>query len=81
MEYFNHSDSGKQGWRWLEGTRVYMQVGTRELFEDEVKKTAEDMRAAGVEVRVREVSRSIHMFHMFHMLRMLYFCVAFRVPS
>lgn len=55
-EYFSPALAGKGGWEWLEGTEVYMQVGTRELFEDEVNKTAEDMRAAGVQVRVREVS-------------------------
>ena len=61
MEYFNHSEAGKDGWGWLNGTRIYMQVGTRELFEDEVNKTAEDMRAAGVEVRIREVSLSFYL--------------------
>ena len=61
MEYFNHSAAGKDGWGWLKGTRIYMQVGTRELFEDEVNKTAEDMRAAGVDVRIREVSLSFYL--------------------
>jgi len=54
-EWFSPALAGDAAWQWARGVDVYMQVGTRELFEDEVKKTARDMRASGVNVRVREV--------------------------
>ena len=56
-EWFSPALAGDAAWQWAKGVDVYMQVGTRELFEDEVKKTARDMRASGVRVRVREVRR------------------------
>lgn len=56
--YFTPAKAGKAAWTWLgdNGVRVYVMFGTRELFEDEIRKMIRDMQAAGAEVRVREVS-------------------------
>ena len=55
---FSPALHGKEAWTFLEegNVRVFVWYGTRELFRDEAKKVAEDMEAAGVDVRVREVS-------------------------
>jgi acetyl esterase/lipase len=57
--YFTPAMAGAEAWRWLRGNgvRVYIMFGTRELLEDEIRKMAGDMKAAGAEVRIREVSR------------------------
>jgi hypothetical protein len=56
--YFSPALGNPGDWAYLvnEEVRVYMQVGTRECFEDEIKKVGRDMKDAGVDVILREVS-------------------------
>ncbi|RSH91689.1 hypothetical protein EHS25_009058 [Saitozyma podzolica] len=51
-----------EDWAYLvkEEVRVYMQVGTRERFEDEIRKVGRDMKDAGVDVILREDVDGIH---------------------
>jgi acetyl esterase/lipase len=56
--YFSPALGKPEDWAYLvkEEVRVYMQVGTRERFEDEIRKVGRDMKDAGVDVILREVS-------------------------
>ena len=58
--YFTPAKAGARAWTWLGkgGVRVYIMFGTREMLEDEIRQMVGDMKAAGAEVRVREVSLS-----------------------
>lgn len=55
---FSPALHGAEAWAFLKegGVKVYVYYGSRELFRDEVVKVAGDMKSAGVDVRVREVS-------------------------
>ena len=55
---FSPALHGKEAWAFLADAdvKVYAYYGSRELFRDEVVKLAGDMKAAGVDVRLREVS-------------------------
>ena len=57
--YFNPVLATPSDWTYLKkaGVKVYMMVGTKELFEHEVRTVAETMEAAGVDVTFREVTR------------------------
>jgi acetyl esterase/lipase len=59
--YFSPALGSSEDWAYLvkEEVRVYMQVGTRECFEDEIEKVARDMKDAGVDVILREVSEAV----------------------
>ena len=57
--YFNPVLGKARDWKYLanEGVKVYMMVGTKELFADEVYAVGKAMKeAAGAEVQVRGVS-------------------------
>ena len=59
--YFTPANADKEAWRYLKRgeVKVYMLLGTREMFEDEIKTMGKTMKEAGVRVRIREVSGAV----------------------
>lgn len=55
--YFSPYDAKAGDWAYLAeaGTKVYMMVGTKEMFQDEIERVAKRLREAGVAVQLREV--------------------------
>lgn len=54
--WFSPSKGGSGDWKYLQGVRVLVHYGGKEGMRDEIVKLVKDMKEAGVEVQLREVS-------------------------